>query len=69
MNTKTEPALLLSYNGEHISKITPVLVPKNWDYNHKTLPFTIGSNQKVTTAILTVSPSSKLTYSCNGKLI
>ena len=64
-----QPALLISYNGEKISKITPVLVPEDWDYNYETLPFTIGSNQIVTTEMLIVSPSSKITYSRNGKQV
>ena len=46
----SKPALLLSMRNENQVAVEPVLVPNNWDYQNESLPFTVGSNQIVTTS-------------------
>ena len=48
-NTREQPAILISYCNERFAAIEPVLVPIDWDYEQETLPFSVGSNQLVTT--------------------
>jgi hypothetical protein len=48
-NNQTQPALLISYGLEKIEAVEPVLVPIDWDFTTESLPFTICSNQAVST--------------------
>jgi hypothetical protein len=57
IHKQTQPALLISYNSESIAAIEPVQVPNDWDFDPETLPFTIGSNQIVTTEKITITTS------------
>lgn len=61
MNNK-QPALLLSYTGEQVSTITPVLVPCDWDGAPEDLPFSVGSNQVVVTEQVNINTTTLVTY-------
>ena len=55
MNNK--PAILIAYTGEIPSHIEAVLVPKNWDGNVESLPFSVASNHVITDSLVRVNPA------------
>ena len=55
MNNKT--AILIAYTGEIPSHIEAVLVPKNWDGNVESLPFSVASNHVITDSLVRVNPA------------
>jgi len=53
----TKPAILIAYTGEIPTHIEAVLVPKNWDGDVDSLPFSVASNHIITDSLVRVNPA------------